>query len=74
MSLAMDIRPCPFCGSFGVALVGSFVRCGSCGAAGPYGLTDAEAIQRWNERVRAEPQGEHVANASRAGKTKPPNP
>ncbi len=46
-----EIKPCPFCGSLGVALVGSFVRCGSCGAAGPYGYTDAEAVERWNARV-----------------------
>ncbi len=50
----MDSRPelkaCPFCGSPEVALVGSFVRCGSCGAAGPYGATHSEAVERWNER------------------------
>ena len=45
-----DMKPCPFCGSLGVTVVGSSVRCGSCGAAGPYGVSDAEAVTRWNER------------------------
>ncbi len=45
-----ELEPCPFCGSSGV-LVGSFVRCGKCGAVGPYGSTQAEAADRWNRRV-----------------------
>lgn len=50
MEEVIELKPCPFCGSPGVAVVGSFVRCGSCGAVGPYGYTDLEAIDRWNAR------------------------
>lgn len=50
-----EIKPCPFCGSLGVAVVGPFVRCGSCGAVGPYGHTNGDAVQRWNERARTVP-------------------
>ena len=44
------LKACPFCGSDAVALVGSFVRCGNCGATGPFGATAAEAVEKWNER------------------------
>jgi len=47
----IELKPCPFCGSSGAAVVGSFVRCGNCGAVGPYGYTDLEAIERWNARA-----------------------
>lgn len=50
MDEVADIKPCPFCGSAVAAVIGSFVRCGSCGAVGPYGYTDQEAITRWNTR------------------------
>lgn len=53
MDKKTDIKPCPFCGSLGVAVVGSFVRCGKCGASGPFGNTEAEAVQRWNDRIEA---------------------
>ncbi len=50
MDSSPELKSCPFCGSQEVALVGSFVRCGSCGAAGPYGASHEEAVQRWNDR------------------------
>ncbi len=51
MDSTVHMLPCPFCGSSGVAVVGSFVRCGTCGAAGPFGNSEAEAVERWNVRV-----------------------
>ncbi len=45
------LRPCPFCGSAEVAVVGSLVRCGTCSAAGPYGFSSVEAAHRWNEHI-----------------------
>ncbi len=56
MDTIAELEPCPFCGSSGV-LVGSFVRCGKCGAVGPYGSTQAEAADRWNQRVDMLAQG-----------------
>ena len=51
-----ELKPCPFCGSVRVAIVGSFVRCGRCGAVGPFGCSEAEAAERWNNRpAEAEP-------------------
>jgi Lar family restriction alleviation protein len=50
MDAIIELKACPFCGSASVLQVGSYVRCGRCGAAGPYGETDVEARQRWNER------------------------
>ena len=51
MDSASEIKSCPFCGSPGAAVAGSYVRCGSCGAAGPYSCSEAEAVERWNERM-----------------------
>ncbi len=51
MDSTAQMLPCPFCGSPGVAVVGSFVRCGTCGAAGPFGNSEAEAVERWNARA-----------------------
>ncbi len=51
MAVIAELKPCPFCGSLGVVVVGSFVRCGNCGAVGPYGLTQADAAERWNHRA-----------------------
>ena len=45
-----ELKPCPFCGSLAVALVGNDVRCGNCCAAGPFGVDGEQAIKRWNER------------------------
>ena len=46
MTAASDkLKACPFCGSESVALVGSFVRCGNCGASGPFGCTAEDAIE-----------------------------
>ncbi len=46
-----ELRPCPFCGSLGIAVVGFGARCGTCGAVGPFGPTEEEAARRWNKRV-----------------------
>ena len=51
MDEMVELKPCPFCGSVGIAVVGSFVRCGCCGAVGPYGYTEVEAVERWNMRA-----------------------
>ncbi|MGE5072941.1 MAG: Lar family restriction alleviation protein [Anaerolineae bacterium] len=45
-----SLKPCPFCGSEAVILIGSSVRCGNCGASGPFGCTAEHALERWNER------------------------
>ncbi len=66
MNAVADLRPCPFCGSLAVALVGSFVRCGNCGAVGPYGLTPQEAAARWNDRVDATKPSAVMATATAA--------
>lgn len=49
--------PCPFCGSEQIEIIewdenvhGFWVSCESCGASGPTGATDAEAVERWNNR------------------------
>ncbi len=74
MDTIAELQPCPFCGSSGV-LVGSFVRCGKCGAVGPYGATQAEAADRWTPRVDMLAQGAmHVLAPIRAptkAETKP---
>ncbi len=46
-----DVKACPFCGSQAGVLVDMRVRCGSCGASGPFGVSTTEAIRRWNERI-----------------------
>ncbi len=61
MDDVLELKPCPFCGSLGVAIVGSFVRCGTCGGAGPYGCSDAEAAYRWNERMVIAPARKDVS-------------
>ncbi len=53
------LKACPFCGSEGVAVVGSFVRCGNCGATGPFAISTEEAVQKWNERVQPPELGAH---------------
>ena len=45
-----ELKPCPFCGSHSVALVGLEVRCGTCCAVGPIGVDAEQAVTRWNER------------------------
>ncbi len=45
------LRPCPFCGSLGAAVIGFGVHCGTCGAVGPFGPTEEEAARRWNQRA-----------------------
>lgn len=44
------LKACPFCGSTAVAVVGSYVRCGTCGATGPFGATAEDVAENWNER------------------------
>ncbi len=74
MDAIVELEPCPFCGSSGV-LVGSFVRCGKCGAVGPYGSTQAEAADRWNQRVELLAQGAmHVLTQVRPGTKAGPEP
>ena len=53
-----DMKPCPFCGSLGVAVVGFGARCGTCGAVGPFGPTEEDAARRWNQRVTIPEAGE----------------
>lgn len=55
---------CPFCRSADVGLVsyitttGGYVECRNddCGAYGPSGETDADAIQKWNAAPRPAPK------------------
>ena len=49
------IRGCPFCGSIDKVSVsgdewGNFMRCGECGAHGPFMYTPDEALIEWNKR------------------------
>ena len=53
METLPKLKPCPFCGSSAVALVDLTVRCGSCCAVGPFGVSAEQAAQRWNERAEA---------------------
>ena len=46
-----DLKPCPYCGSASVYLVGLAVRCGTCCAAGPFGTNPEQAVKRWNDRA-----------------------
>lgn len=48
------ISACPYCGSSNVSL-GQFavVRCADCGATGPSGCTDADAVLLWNTATDA---------------------
>jgi len=50
-----ELKPCPFCGSHSVALVGLEVRCGTCSAVGPFGVDAEQAVTRWNERDKVKP-------------------
>lgn len=52
------LEPCPFCGSKKIEIQewdenihGFWISCEDCGATGPNGSTEAEAIGRWNRRV-----------------------
>lgn len=47
----MELKPCPFCDA-GEDFVGAAygVGCANCGAEGPHGKTEAEAIAAWNTR------------------------
>ena len=53
-----QIKPCPFCGSDDLSVLGSinksYVRCGKCYAYGPDGKDNEEAIERWNAAPRKE--------------------
>lgn len=57
-----ELRACPFCSHSGshhyVFSGGECIRCDSCGAEGPGASSEAEAIERWNERGRAQAGGE----------------
>jgi len=62
MDHLLELKPCPFCGSSRVAVVDSFVQCGTCSAAGPYASSEEKAVQRWNNRV--EPKAQEGVNPS----------
>ena len=51
MDALSELKPCPFCGSTSVALVGSEVRCGACCAVGPFGVNPEQSVRRWNVRI-----------------------
>ena len=57
-----ELKPCPFCGSLAVALVGNDVRCGNCCAVGPFGMYGEQAIKRWNERAVGKHDKGNAAN------------
>ena len=51
--------PCPFCGGDQTTTwhIGHYdkpwvVECWDCGAQGPHAETEAEAVDRWNERTK----------------------
>ena len=51
-------KKCPFCGGVGRLTqvftskgCESTVRCDKCGAEGPYGQSDDDAVRLWEERV-----------------------
>lgn len=52
----MKLNPCPFCGSASVALSFFAVRCGTCGASGPFASSDDQAVLRWNDRRERPPR------------------
>lgn len=51
---------CPFCGSLAPHVHADqdtwhvHVRCGKCGAQGPKGRTEPEAIMWWNKRAKSD--------------------
>src|SRR5690606_15380256 len=49
------ISPCPFCNAkpYTIGRAAYWVECGHCGARGPMGGTEADAIQSWNRVARA---------------------
>lgn len=59
--MTRELKPCPFCGGkaetsnnkFERTLL-SWVYCTSCGSAGGYRYTEAEAIEAWNTRIDVE--------------------
>lgn len=51
------LKPCPFCGSYCVALesdplIGHHIRCSSCGAETRFIATREESAAAWNRRTR----------------------
>ncbi|WP_376753142.1 Lar family restriction alleviation protein [Atlantibacter hermannii] len=58
-----ELKPCPFCNNpiIGLnvdkAVYGnkwSFADCPACGCRGPFGLTEEQGINLWNQRVSHE--------------------
>lgn len=54
----IHLKPCPFCGSedcevtdVDEILKTNWVICNQCGTFGPDGSTEAEAIEKWNQRI-----------------------
>lgn len=67
---AGEPAPCGFCAScsvapYGLADGGTIIRCDHCGACGPRGDDDAEALAAWNRRsaTASEQDVERVAEA-----------
>jgi Lar family restriction alleviation protein len=62
MATQYNIKPCPFCGSYGNDIYVDeflerygqpyFVACNTCGACGPYTDRKEKAIELWNKRVK----------------------
>jgi Lar family restriction alleviation protein len=49
--MSETLRLCPFCGGKArVRVIQGFVRCDTCNADGPWGVTRKEAIAAWNAR------------------------
>ena len=70
MDSSSELKPCPFCGSSAVALVGLEVRCGNCTAVGPFGVTGEQAVKRWNERVEGRSHNEIAPTKTNLGGSK----
>lgn len=62
--MSETLRLCPFCGGK-ARLIQGFVRCDTCNADGPWGVTRKEAIAAWN--TRSESDGERVREAEDRG-------
>jgi hypothetical protein len=61
----MLLKTCPFCGMNLIVVQYYVVRCGNCGACGPFGSTDEIAADRWNNRPDiAQPLLDHSEKVS----------
>ena len=50
-----ELKPCPFCGYDGVALIWDLdlcrIRCKNCGTRGPWEFSEDQAEEAWNRRA-----------------------